>query len=109
MNHMQPNGKIPVSVNNVNVTSYRYPELLENIKTAIDSGTKLKIAYANANTINLTYSISGLKDTLNSFDIVHTDGIGIYFAERYLRKGKHPSFRFTGSDFYPVLAEESIK
>jgi N-acetylglucosaminyldiphosphoundecaprenol N-acetyl-beta-D-mannosaminyltransferase len=65
------------------------------------------VSYANANTINFSVKDNLFLNILNNFDIVHTDGIGIYLALKFL-KIKNIS-GFTGSDFYEVLIKYIIK
>ena len=67
----------------------------------------LSVSYANANTINLALKDNQFLNILNDFDVVHTDGIGIYLALKFL-KIKNIS-RFTGSDFYEILIKCLIK
>ncbi len=43
------------------------------------------------------------------FDFIHPDGIGVYFASKYLYKKSGLTKRFTGSDFYPFLIEQAIE
>ncbi len=78
-------------------------------RKSIEGGIKIKIAYANVNSLNKIYSDDNLKTIYNSFDIIHPDGIGIYKASEFLAKGKGLSYRLTGSDFYEALINESVK
>ncbi|MEO8514783.1 MAG: WecB/TagA/CpsF family glycosyltransferase [Ignavibacteria bacterium] len=100
---MQPKDKI--IINDIGIDNTTYAGLLSEIQSGIELSKQVSVAYANANTINLTYSNSSLRDVLNSFDIVHPDGVGVYLASRYLYGKNGLSVRFNGSDFYPLLAE----
>lgn len=97
-----------IIINKVKIDNIGYTGLTALIHQAIDTKKQISIAYANANTINLTYKDKKLIDTLNSFDIIHPDGSGVYFASRYLYKDSGLQQKFTGSDLYPILAEYAI-
>jgi N-acetylglucosaminyldiphosphoundecaprenol N-acetyl-beta-D-mannosaminyltransferase len=82
---------------------------LNYIREGINSKDKLTIGYANADTLNKIYEDSSLKDIYNSFELIHPDGIGIYLASGFLFGKNGLEERLTGSDFYPILINESIK
>lgn len=81
---------------------------LDYISEGIRNEKKLTIGYANADTLNKIYEDRNLKNIFNSFDLIHPDGVGVYLASRILfgENGLHR--RLTGSDFYPLLINESI-
>lgn len=101
--------KNKIIINKVIIDNIDYSGLSAKIYLAIDTSKQISIAYANANTINLTYKDKKLIDTLNSFDIIHPDGIGVYFASRYLYGRNIIPDRITGSDLYLVLALNAEK
>lgn len=86
-----------------------YSELSDRVERAVSDNSKLLITYANAHTINSIYNNDELKDKLNSFEIIHPDGIGIYIASGILYGSNGLQKRISGSDFYPYLAELCIK
>lgn len=98
-----------IIINDVKIENIDYSGLISKIRSAIEQNKQCTIAYANANTINLTYKDNKLSKVLRSFDIIHPDGIGIYFASRYLFRKNSLTGRFNGSDLYPVLAEYAIR
>ena len=98
----------PAEINGIRIDITDYHELNSLISKAISEEKSLKIGYANANTINLSYSIQRLKEYLGSFDLIHPDGAGIKAAVRFLHQGKYNITRFTGSDFYPYLISNSV-
>lgn len=100
--------KKKISVNGINIDKINYNSLYFLINEAIKNNYPLSIGYANANTVNLSYSDKELITTMNTFDIIHPDGIGIYFASRFLFKENGLTERFTGSDFYPILWDKCI-
>ncbi|MCI0450330.1 MAG: WecB/TagA/CpsF family glycosyltransferase [Chlorobi bacterium] len=93
----------------VKFNNITYNELSDAICASIEGNSKILITYANAHTLNKSYANKTLINTVNSFDIVHPDGIGIYLASKILYKKNCLNKRFTGSDFYPIFAEEAIK
>lgn len=98
-----------INIHGIKIDCIDYNELLLQISSAIHDNRKLTIAYANANTVNFSYRSKELIQVLNTFDITHPDGIGIYAASRFLYKNNGLNERFTGSDFYPLLWERSIQ
>jgi len=98
-----------VTINGIHINNAGYSGLLEQICGSISNGPQLAIAYANANSINLSFKYPELVKSLNSFDVIHPDGIGIRIAASILKSPLTLAGRFTGSDFYPLLAEEAIK
>jgi len=86
-----------------------YSSLLDYISDAIINSQKRNITYCNANTINELYKNKDMISRLNDFDLIHPDGIGIYFASKILFGNEGLKERITGSDFYPLLAAESAK
>ena len=89
---------------NVNITGYK--ELLERILHELQSSRSepFTITYCNANTVNSVFRSTNLQDMLKSFDVIHPDGAGIYFASKFLEPGHGLKTRMTGSDLYPALA-----
>ena len=98
-----------VNINGINIDITDYSMLLQQINSAIDQNRKLCIAYANANSVNISYGQPELKSYLKKFDTIHPDGIGINLAINFLRPGLYKGSRFTGSDFYPLLTADAIK
>lgn len=91
------------------IDNFTYQNLIEIINDSIHNNRKRFISYANANTINQIYNHTPLKELLNSFDVIHPDGAGIFMASRFLFRKDGFKQRITGSDFYPMLAEEAVK
>ena len=87
----------------VNVTKINYYDLLTEIEKRRINNKLLTISYVTVNSINLIIRHRALLDKFNSFDIVHSDGIGIFLCSKYLYGKNGLKNRFTGSDFYPEL------
>jgi len=86
-----------------------YSEILDEIKSYVKSKQKLTITYANSNTLNKIYKNKTRTEKINSFDIIHPDGIGAYHAIRLFFKSGAGFERMTGSDLYPLLVNECIQ
>jgi N-acetylglucosaminyldiphosphoundecaprenol N-acetyl-beta-D-mannosaminyltransferase len=98
-----------LNINGLNINNIDNKQLLDYMSDAINNAFKKNISYANANTINLIYRDKSLLDLLSSFDLIHPDGIGIYFASKILYGKDGLKQKITGSDFYPILAKGAIK
>ena len=97
-----------MNLNGLNISNVNYKQLLDYISDAVNNNLKKNISYANANTINYLFKDTNFINKLNEFDLVHPDGIGIYLASKLLFGDKGLKERITGSDFYPLLAAESV-
>lgn len=93
----------------LDIDKTNYSSLLSRIFFAVEKNQKISIAYANVNTLNDLFNNPPLQKIISSFDIIHPDGIGVYFASRILHGNKGCIKRMTGSDFYPILISEGIK
>ncbi len=98
-----------IEIAGLNIDHVTYSGLEKAINESISTNKKTLIAYANTHTINQTYKNKILTELLNSFDIIHPDGVGIYAASRFLYGENGFKERITGSDLYPGLIEECIK
>lgn len=98
-----------INIAGLKISTLSYNELLAFTISQILCNEKAIVTYANANTVNLVYNNEALINLLNSFSLLHSDGVGIYGASKYLYRDKGLSLRLSGSDFYPLLAEEAIK
>ncbi len=98
-----------VKIFELRIDNVNYNELLGYIENSVLSNSHNCIAYANAHALNKVYSDNILKDCINSFSLIHADGVGAYFASRYIYGEAGLKSRFTGSDFYPLLAEKAIE
>ncbi|RPI18215.1 MAG: WecB/TagA/CpsF family glycosyltransferase [Ignavibacteriae bacterium] len=96
-----------IKFNNLFVDNISYNELILLIDNAINNNKNISIGYVNTNTFNLSYKNPKFADVINSFDIVHPDGIGVYFASKFT--GQKLKSRLNGSDFYFELIQFSIK
>lgn len=98
-----------LNINGIRISDTEYPELIREINNSIESNSQFTIAYSNAQSINLSFRYPELVNALNKFDIIHPDGIGMRFAASILGEPFKSSEKFTGSDLYPLLINDSIK
>lgn len=103
-----PNNR-KVSIKGIKIDDITYHDLCEYIQSKITAGQQAIVTYANADTVNRSYSNPEIINVINSFDIIHPDGIGIFLASRFLFGSKGFDKRFTGSDFYPYLINAALK
>ena len=98
-----------INVYGISISITEGSDLNDAIATAISSNTKLSITYCNAYIVNRICNDAALLPLLNSFDIIHPDGIGIFLASKFLFGSKGLVKRFSGSDYYLFLIEQAIK
>jgi len=97
-----------LNINGIIINNINYAGLITEINDSILNNSQTAIAYANANSINLSYKFPELVNSLRTFDITHPDGIGIGIAAKILNKPFDTAERFTGSDFYPLLIDYAV-
>lgn len=89
---------ISLAINNIN-----YNQLIDQIQQSIEDKKKLFITGANAHIINLTEQDCEFRESLKSFNVIHPDGIGVFWASKFLYGKNGMKLRFNGSDFYEHL------
>ena len=103
-----PGNKI-VYIFNVGIAGVSYESLINLIDNTIKENGKKIIGYATVHNLNIIYLNPHIREIFNKFDLIHPDGIGVFLGSRFLYKKSGFMKRMTGSDFYPVLINESIK
>lgn len=98
-----------INIFGINISKLTYDKFLEIIDESIKKNKQLTIGYANADTLNKISDDIKLKNIYDSFDLIHPDGIGVYLASKFLYGKNGFQRRITGSDFYQLLIDESIK
>lgn len=94
---------------NLKINLLNYSEILNEIISSVKNKKKLSITYANSNTLNKVYKDISTAEKINSFDIIHPDGVGVYFSTRFLFKENIDFKRITGSDLYLLLVNECTR
>ncbi len=87
------------------VSAMTNAEATRVLDAAYTSGDVFKVAFANANTINLTNRLPAFRKSLSEF-LVLNDGIGVDIAS-YLRFGQRFPQNLNGTDFVPRYLERS--
>jgi len=82
-----------------------YTKLLNIIDFSIKNRNNQSIGYLNFNLCLLALKNKYFRDSINSFSIIHPDGIGVIWAIKLNVKNKKIS-RISGSDFYRMLLEK---
>lgn len=81
---------------NIPVMDLDYEYLNEKINNAVKTRNKIIINYLNANIVRLVGYNKNLKKSILSADIVHPDGVGIWFSSKLLKTEKLKNrFNFT--------------
>ncbi len=97
-----------IKIFGLEIDSVDYNSLLGIVIMAINSRKKISITGVNVSTLNLIYNNEENFKVFSSFNVLHPDGIGIYFASKSIGDGGF-SERITGSDFYPLLIERILE
>jgi N-acetylglucosaminyldiphosphoundecaprenol N-acetyl-beta-D-mannosaminyltransferase len=85
-----------------------YSKLLDIISFHISNHSRCLITYANVHNLNLIQEQPVLQEYLEEFEIIHSDGIGVYLASKFLYGKKGLKNRFVGSDFYELLCHQIL-
>ena len=98
-----------IKILNIAVAKISYEEIIDFIEKSLEGNKKRIISYAAFHVINLAKKSILLSDEINSFDIVHADGIGVYLASKFLYGKDGIRNKITGSDFYSLLINQAIQ
>lgn len=98
-----------INLLNVLLHNVSYSDILDSIQQTIQNQKQLAICYANVNSINLTTQNHRLKNLFSEFDIVHADGLGIFFGSKILYGKDGLTYRLNGSDLYNRLINDCYK
>ena len=93
----------------INIERINYSGLRDFISFSINNNKKKLITYVTAASLNIIYENPKLTNIYHKFDLIHPDGVGVFWASKFLFGKKGASEKITGSDFYPILEEEIIK
>ncbi len=99
---MQPN---KISIFNSNIENINNNDLISVISLAIQKNEIKTISYLTAASLNKVYNSTNLSLLFKKIDIIHPDGIGVFFASKFLYGINGLKDRMTGSDFYPYLID----
>ena len=85
----------------VRVSDLTATEFLTLLAEGLKYNRLRTVFYANAHSINLSFSVPGFRETLNAADIIYADGIGLELAARH--RGLRIRENLTGTDFLPKI------
>ena len=84
----------------LNICNEDYSELLFIIEDAVNRKLKKTISYINFNLLLNSITDINFHNTLDDFDILHPDGIGVYYASKFLYGNRGFKKKLTGTDLY---------
>lgn len=90
-----------VTILGVTVDTYSMSETVEKIRRAVQDQKSLRVVTANPEMIYASQYDQGLKQVINSADVITADGIGVVWAARQL--GTQVQERVTGIDLLQAL------
>ena len=85
----------------VRVSDLTAPECIALLADGLKKSQLRTVFYANAHSLNLTFSVPGFLEILNAADIMYADGIGLELAARH--QGLRIRENLTGTDFLPKI------
>lgn len=91
----------------LHISNVNSREILAEIDSAIRLRTRTTVACVNAYYANEAQRDPLLRDFFNSVQILHPDGIGIYWASRLLHGDQGLTQRLTGTDLYYEIVGEA--
>lgn len=94
---------------NLNIENSTYQSIVSTIKESIDKNRKLSFTYINAYVALSAFKDNSLAQALNSFTALYSDGIGIYWASKFLYGKSGLSERINGTDLYFKILELAEK
>ncbi|HPS64356.1 MAG TPA: WecB/TagA/CpsF family glycosyltransferase [Ignavibacteria bacterium] len=96
-------------ISGLNIDNLTYDELLDIIDSTIKNNKKITIAYPSINILNRIQKDNALKEKLLKFDIIFSDGVGIYIASKFLYGKKGLKCVTKGTDLYFKILEYANK
>lgn len=85
----------------VTVSDLTASECLALLDDGLKRDQPLTVFYANAHSVNLTFSVPVFREILNAADILYADGVGLELAARL--HGLKLRENLAGTDFLPTL------
>lgn len=98
-----------MNISGLNIDNLTYDELLDIIDSTIKNNKKITIAYPSINILNRIQKDNALKEKLSKFDIIFSDGVGIYIASKFLYGKKGLKCVTKGTDLYFKILEYANK
>jgi N-acetylglucosaminyldiphosphoundecaprenol N-acetyl-beta-D-mannosaminyltransferase len=89
-----------INILEVGITFCSYEDIIEYIKKQIIKEEKTIISYIAFHSLNILMKLKERNEILNTVDLLHADGLGIYLASVLLYGFSNNRRKITGSDFY---------
>lgn len=98
-----------MKVINLNIENSTYQSIISTIKESIEQNRKLSFTYINAYVALSAFKDNSLAQALNSFTSLYSDGVGIYWASKFLYGKSGLQERINGTDLYFKILELAEK
>lgn len=96
-----------VDVLGIGLSVLNMPTLLSVLRKAIDSRTKVRVAFCNVHTLTECLTDGGLNDTIQGCQVVSPDGMPVVWLGR--RAGAHGIERVCGPDALLACCEDGLQ
>lgn len=98
-----------ISLLGLDLTYFSYNEFSEKLSIVMAEKKRFLVTYLNAHCSNVADSDLEYANSLRKFDVIHPDGIGVWFALHLMHGWKKDLHRITGSDLYETMISYSKK
>jgi N-acetylglucosaminyldiphosphoundecaprenol N-acetyl-beta-D-mannosaminyltransferase len=95
-----------VSILGIDVDNYTMQEALDELCTNLAAGKRRRVAFVNADCLNLSVGRPAYRAALSSCDRVLADGVGLSIAGKLLRQPIADNVN--GTDLFPLLCERLV-
>jgi N-acetylglucosaminyldiphosphoundecaprenol N-acetyl-beta-D-mannosaminyltransferase len=95
--------KPEITVCGLHMNNLSMEEVVQKIKTSVLSKEKTKIAFINADCVNIASKTQQYKDNVNNMDLALIDGAGIRIAGKLLHQPVKDNVN--GTDLFPKLCQ----
>jgi len=96
-----------INILEVDITFCSYEDIIEYIKKQIIKEEKTIISYITFHSLNILTKLKDRNEILNTVDLFHADGLGIYLASILLYGFRNNRRKITGSDLYALLINQA--
>lgn len=98
-----------ININGLNISNYSYNDLLEIIKEVINNQQKICICYVNFYVLLRSIQSKDFRNSLLKFTYLHPDGIGLYWASKFLYGKNGFKGKLNGTDLYFQILKSAIQ
>ena len=94
---------------NLNIENATYQDIISKIKESIEQKKKLSFTYVNAYIALSAFKDDSLAQALNNFTALYSDGVGVFWASKFLYGKSGLQQRINGTDLYYKILELAEK